>query len=33
VHVALPPLRDYDELIGSAEAPATSGDQLDEVAA
>jgi hypothetical protein len=33
VHVALPPLQDYDELIGSAAAPAASGDQLDEVAA
>ena len=32
VHVALPPLQDYDELIGAA-APAASGDQLDEVAA
>ena len=33
VHVALPPLQDYDELIGSAAAPTASGDQLDEVAA
>jgi len=33
VHVALPPLQDYDELIGSAVAPAATGDQLDEVAA
>ena len=33
VHVALPPLQDYDELIGSAAAPAASGDRQGEVAA